>query len=148
MKLATIERDAKINVMGIYGKVRMPRKCPGRSGRQAVLERYRELKMARSVDNFASGAVADFHRWLAHGVMPPPHRIVTAAIALAHLQAPLPRSGFVLSARSGRSPRGLRSARPSTWLSYDPGLDFTSAGAVNLTAVPVALVLPQLNAET
>ncbi|MCW6536017.1 hypothetical protein [Sphingomonas lycopersici] len=60
MKLATIERDAKINVVGIYGKVRMPRKCPGRSGRQAVLERYRELKMARSVDNFVSGAVADF----------------------------------------------------------------------------------------
>src|SRR5436305_1416223 len=42
----------------------MGRKCPGRGERQAVLDHYRKLKMARSVHNFVRGAVADFYHWL------------------------------------------------------------------------------------
>lgn len=42
----------------------MSGKCPAQGERQTELARYRELKMARSVHNFARGAVADFYQWL------------------------------------------------------------------------------------
>ncbi|MBN8839110.1 MAG: DUF2252 family protein [Sphingomonadales bacterium] len=40
----------------------MSGKCPDQGERQTVFARYRELKMARSV-NFARGAIADFYQW-------------------------------------------------------------------------------------
>lgn len=42
----------------------MSGKCPAQGERPTELARYRELKMARSVHNFARGAVADFYQWL------------------------------------------------------------------------------------